>query len=131
MFKLAESLISKVVKGIAPIKIIEEYNEYAVDNLDNFIRNNKPANDRLWMMYKNLTVKKAQGKYNSELAPKLFMYLIKDAVKSMYKEWGSDGAMQVTKEDMQQAAKAYVDEFESMHDTGELDDFIPKKYRGK
>jgi hypothetical protein len=83
---------------------------------------------------KNLTVKKAQGKYDSAKAVKLYMYLMDNGAKKYFKQFGSPGMKWMDmfpKKARLEAAKEFVEEFEEAFDDGEYDEYIPKKYRKK
>jgi hypothetical protein len=85
--------------------------------------------DTFW---KNATIKKAQGKYNSALAVKLFGYAI-DQVLPVYgitkADLNSDGwSYQKTRTE---AAEELRDVFERRFAAGDFDHFIPKKYQKK
>jgi hypothetical protein len=83
-------------------------------------------------MLKNLTTKKASGKYDREKAIKLFMYLAEAGARSYAKtfgqsehEWHTIFPTSVRR----LAAVAWRDEFEQMYKEGQYDSFIPKKYQ--
>jgi hypothetical protein len=83
---------------------------------------------------KNLTVKKAQEKYDSAKAAKLYMYLMDNGAKKYFKQFGSPGMKWMDmfpKKARMEAAKEFVEEFEEAFDDGEYDEYIPKKYRKK
>jgi hypothetical protein len=86
---------------------------------------------------KNLMTKRAQGRYDSVKAVKLFMYLMDAGAKKYAKEHGSPYHRyskwneMFPKADRLQAAKAMVDDFEAEAKTGNYDEYIPKKYRKK
>jgi hypothetical protein len=81
---------------------------------------------------KNLTAKKASGKYDREKAVGLFMYLAEAGARLYAKtfgqgehEWHIMFPMPVRR----LAAVAWRDEFEQMFKEGQYDSFIPKKYQ--
>ena len=83
---------------------------------------------------KNLMTKKAQGKYDSKLAAKLYMYLVDNGAKKYVKEHGSKGYSWTTtfdKKTRMEVAKELVSSFESEAESGAYDNFIPKKYQQK
>jgi len=83
---------------------------------------------------KNLMTKHAQGRYNSALAVKLFMYLVDNGAKKYAKEHGGPGAKwndMFPKAVRVKAAEALRDSFEGEAEVGGYDDLIPKKYQGK
>jgi len=83
---------------------------------------------------KNLMTKHAQGRYNSALAVKLFMYLVDNGAKKYAKEHGGPGAKwndMFPKKIRTKTAEALRDSFEDEAKLGNYDDMIPKKYKGK
>lgn len=83
---------------------------------------------------KNLMTKRAQGKYDSAKAVKLFMYLMDNGAKKYHKEMGSPGQKWMDmfpKSARLEAAKAFVEDFESEAEEGSYDEYIPKKYQKK
>ncbi len=83
---------------------------------------------------KNLTVKKAQGRYDHNLAAKLFGYLVETGAKKYVKEFGS-GDMpwheMFPKKLRDAVAEELRDGFEIEYGYGNYDEFIPKKYQAK
>jgi len=83
---------------------------------------------------KNLATKKAQGKYNSELAVKAFMHLAESGARKYAKEFG-DGEHQWSKmfppNVRKIAAVEWRDEFETQFGHGDYDHLLPKKYQKK
>ncbi len=81
---------------------------------------------------KNLTIKKAQGRYDSAKAAKLFGYLVEIGAKKYNKEFGGGGSVW---HDMFPVAvrKAVAEElrdyFETESGLGNYDQYIPKKYQ--
>jgi hypothetical protein len=82
---------------------------------------------------KNLMTKKAQGKYDSEMSVKLWMYLMDAGAKKYAKDHANpnDWNTIFTKETRIEAAKMFRDEFEENAENGEYDKYIPKKYQNK
>jgi hypothetical protein len=83
-------------------------------------------------IHKNLMTKRAQGRYDTHKAVKLFMYLVDAGAKKYAKEHGSPGVKwndMFPKADRLQTAKAMVSDFEDEAESGSYDDYIPKKYR--
>ena len=83
---------------------------------------------------KNLMTKRAQGKYDSKLAAKLYMYLVDNGAKKYVKEFGSKGDnwnKMFDKPTRMNVATALVKSFESEAESGGYDEFIPKKYQKK
>jgi len=82
---------------------------------------------------KNLTAKKARGVYNSELAVKLFMYLVVNGAKKYVKEmssslpWNKMFSIPTRLE----VAKRLRDNFERDFEDEQYTNFVPKKYRPK
>jgi len=64
-------------------------------------------------IYKNLTLKKQQGKYNKALAQKAFLYLVNTGAKLYVKEYGGEVNDLFPKKIQQELAHEYVSEFES------------------
>lgn len=83
--------------------------------------------------FKNLVIKKAQGKYDPAKAPQLFMYLAERAARSYAKEFGNESEWKniFDKQTRMEASKELVSEFEELFADGELDKYIPKKYQKK
>lgn len=83
---------------------------------------------------KNLMTKHAQGRYNSALATKLFMYLVDNGAKKYAREHGGPGAKwndMFPKAVRTKTAEALRDDFEDEAKLGNYDEFIPAKYKGK
>lgn len=83
---------------------------------------------------KNLMTKHAQGRYDSEAAVKLFMYLVDNGAKKYAKDHGGPGANWnelFPKSERTHVAKMLRDDFEDEAKLGNYDDLIPKKYKGK
>jgi hypothetical protein len=81
---------------------------------------------------KNLATKKAQGKYNRELAVKAFMYLAEAGAKKYAKEHASSPAEWnkiFSVADRKQAATDWRDEFETEFELGNYNSLLPKKYQ--
>lgn len=83
---------------------------------------------------KNLTIKKAQGKYDSAKAAKLFGYLVESGAKKYVKEFAGDGSVwhEMFPVPVRKAvAEELRDYFETEHGFGNYDQYIPKKYQAK
>ncbi len=110
--------------------------EDAVKELELYFDNDRQLYDSKWNdYYKNLVVKKAQGKYDSKSAEKLFMYFIEKAARKYAKEFSSnekEWSTVFSKPTREQIAKDLVDEFESefKNNPKSFEKFIPKKYKG-
>ncbi len=85
---------------------------------------------------KNLTAKKASGKYNHDLAAKLFEYLVESGAKKYYvgsvgrKKLGDRSWSEMFPKALRAAvAKELRDKFEEEYAL--FDEFVPKKYRAK
>jgi hypothetical protein len=74
----------------------------------------------------NLTKKLASGKFDINQAPKLYRYLIDDGIKKYTKDFGG---IRLTKEQKDNLSKAYVNQFLEDADSGQFDEYIPKKYK--
>ena len=110
--------------------------QHAARELELYIDNDYQSyKDKVNSFYKPLTVKIAQGRYDSKLAAKLFMHLVDRAAKKYVQEHahGSDWHEVFSKSTREAVAKELVSEFEDVvkDDPDELEKFIPKKYRGK
>lgn len=88
------------------------------------------ANNSKWIdaFWKNATIKKAQGKYDSTKAVKLFRYAADRAWKEYKREYGDIDASTATRN---QAAIELVKDFEYAFNDGRFNEYIPKKYRAK
>jgi len=83
---------------------------------------------------KNLMTKHAQGKYDRQKAVKLFMYLVDNGARKYTQQHGSPGQKwndMFPKRVRLETAAALRDDFEDEAKTGNYDEYIPKKYRGK
>lgn len=78
---------------------------------------------------KNLATKKGQGKYDRDLAVKLFMYLAENGAKKYAKEFGGTWNLLFPKDVREHVSKEWRDEFETEFDLGNYDHLIPKKYQ--
>ena len=97
-----------------------------------FADNTQALQNQQMSIIKNLMSKRAQGKYDSRLAAKLFMYLVDNAAKMYVKEFDAPGTKYhkvFDKPTRMMAARLMTDQFESEADVGAYDEFIPKKYR--
>lgn len=130
----ARRMIESVVKGKFVERVLrEEVDTQSSDELDLYIDNERRLYNQKQMCFKNLTIKKAQGKYNRDLAPKLFSYLVDLAAKMYAKEFDSPQNWNkiFDKETRNQLCQELVTEFEKKHEAGEFEEYVPKKYRGK
>lgn len=115
-------------------RLVKIADDHSARELSLWIDNDsKLYNDKINTFFANLTRKKAAGKYDAATAPQLFMYLAERAAKSYAKEFGNESEWHqiFDKKTRMQVAKELVQDFEDMYSTGELDQFIPKKYRNK
>jgi len=80
---------------------------------------------------KNLTTKKASGKYDRDKAVTLFMYLAESGAKKYAREFGGVWHDMFPVPVRREVAKAWWDEFEVEYATGAYDDLKPKKYQKK
>ena len=78
---------------------------------------------------KNLATKKAQGKYNRDLAVKAFMHLAEAGAKKYTKEFGGTWNQIFSVPTRRHVATMWRDEFETEYELGNYDDLLPKKYR--
>lgn len=81
---------------------------------------------------KNLATKKAQGKYDHELAVKAFGYLADAGAKKYAKEFGSPGQPWNKMFDAgtrRRVSEALTKDFEGEYKLGNYDHLLPKKYR--
>jgi hypothetical protein len=81
-----------------------------------------------------LVAKKARGNYKSDLAAKLFGYLVESGAKKYYKEFGSGGlgwSGMFPKKVRDAVAAELRDSFEVEYGLGNYDQYIPKKYLPK
>jgi hypothetical protein len=99
-----------------------------------YIENDARLYESQWKpIQKNLTTKKAQGKYQKEGAVKLFGYLMDAAAKNYAIEHGDSAlwSKMFPKHDRLQAAKYFVELFEQGWKNGDFADYVPKKYQAK
>lgn len=85
---------------------------------------------------RNLRTKQAQGRYDHELAVKLFMYLAEAGARKYAREHGSgeqDWSMMFPKDVRLAVSREWRDEFETESALGNYDNetYLPKKYLGK
>jgi hypothetical protein len=83
-------------------------------------------------IYKNLINKKARGIYDSNLAVKLFMYLVDAGAKKYDKEFGSGGGewnKVFPKSTRLAVARELVQHFETEAELGNYDQYLAKKYQ--
>lgn len=81
---------------------------------------------------KNLTTKKAQGKFDPEEAVKLFMYLTETGAREYIKQHGSLGDVwhEMFPINVRRiVAQKWADEFEQEFALGNYDRLLPKKYQ--
>lgn len=131
----------QVYEKVEAVKVLwpgDDYNPEARE-LSLYIGNDEPLYRRLMdSFYPNLIKKLAQGRYNRDLAPKLFMYLVEEGAKKYTKEFSSPGDKwhQIfNKEVRMMVAVSLRDEFEQLIKGKELDEeylskHTPKKYKG-
>ena len=80
---------------------------------------------------KNLATKKANGKYDHNLAAKLFMYLAESGAKKYAKEFGGVWNLMFPVTVRKEVADEWRDEFEDEYKIGSYDALLPKKYQKK
>ena len=81
---------------------------------------------------KNLTAKKASGKYDSDKAVQAFMYLAETGAKEYIRQHGSPGDIwhEMFPANVRRAAAVkWRDEFEEEFKLGNYDHLVPKKYQ--
>jgi hypothetical protein len=93
-----------------------------------YISNDEPSYRRLQAMNINLARKKFKGIYDPEKAPKLYLYLVDDALKQYKKEYpDSDLAKEgMTKQDKLETAKSMTEDFENEFKEGEYNKYMQK-----
>jgi len=104
----------------------------AVRELQLFLENDGDLyRQKIVPIQKNLMTKLAQGKYDHEMAQKLFMYLVQDADKKYQKEFGSSSSgYMLSMASRKELCKILEEEFYAGAKDGEFDEYIPKKYSG-
>jgi hypothetical protein len=80
---------------------------------------------------KNLATKKANGKYDHDLAVKIFMYLAESGAKKYAQEFGGIWNLMFPMGVRKQVASEWRDEFEVEYKNGSYDHLLPKKYQKK
>jgi hypothetical protein len=80
---------------------------------------------------KNLATKKASGKYDHDLAVKLFMYLAEAGAKKYAQQFGGVWHVMFPVDVRRQVAAEWRDEFEVEYKNGSYDSMVPKKYQKK
>lgn len=80
---------------------------------------------------KNLATKKASGKYDHDLAAKLFMYLAEAGAKKYAQEFGGVWHAMFPMGVRKEIAGEWRDEFEVEYRNGSYDSLLPKKYQKK
>ena len=112
-----------------------ESDESVVAELKSFTENDGDIYRRTTTpILKNLTTKKAQGKYSSEKAVQAFMYLAEAGAREYIKQHGSPGDVWYEMFPInirREAAREWRDEFEAEHALGNYDRLLPKKYQTK
>lgn len=99
-----------------------------------YIENDGDLYRRQWQpIIKNLTIKVAQGKYDTEKAVKLFMYLMDNGAKQYAKEFATPGEWNkiFSRSDRMEAAREFTADFEHYFKEGYYNEYIPKKYAAK
>ena len=79
----------------------------------------------------NLITKIAQGKFDINLAPKIYKYLIEDGMKKYAKEYADPeyGKVMLNKAQKENLAKEYVNRFLNEAALGNYEEYLPKKYK--
>ncbi len=106
--------------------------EHAATELKLYIDNDADLyRQRYTPIVKNMTRKKASGKYDRDAAVKGWMYLVDDGAKKYHREFGSGGKWHdmFDKPTREAVAREFRDEFEVEYNLGNYDEYIPKKYR--
>lgn len=98
--------------------------ELSIDNDGDLYR------QRVSPIRKNLMTKIAQGKFDINLAPKIYLYLIDEGQKKFMKdvEDYKDYGVPITKAQKENLAKEYVNRFLDEAELGNYVDYLPKKY---
>lgn len=80
---------------------------------------------------KNLMTKKSKGIYDRAKAVKLYCYLMESGAKKYAKEFGNpnDWSRMFSPGTRKRAAEAFVEAFETEAESGNYDNFLPKKYQ--
>lgn len=92
-----------------------------------FIENYEPLNRQMDAIRKNLMTKIARGQFDEKKAPKIFIYLIDNGLKSYEKLHGD---IKLSKKEKEEMANNMVIDFMSEAEQGnyENETFLPKKY---
>lgn len=92
-----------------------------------FIENHQPLNRQMDAIRKNLMTKIARGQFDEKKAPKIFIYLIDNGLKSYEKLHGN---IELSKKEKEEMANNMVIDFMSEAEQGnyENETFLPKKY---
>lgn len=97
--------------------------------LELFIENDSDLyRQRIEPIHKNLMTKIAQQKFDINLAPKIYMYLIDAGIKKYNADYGG---MSLTRRKKENLAKEFVNNFLDEASYGNYEDYLPKKYQPK
>jgi hypothetical protein len=115
------------------IVIANDVDTSMIYEIKTYLDNNSKLHDQMTHMRKNLINKKAQGVYDSSKAPKLFAYLVEDAIKAYVEEFNMDQPWHtiMDKPSRDKLAEELTEEFEGEASTGEWDHLLAKKYQNK
>ena len=123
----AEKPMSTVSESRSSVKLSPEATKLLL-----YLENDDALYRRQYLpILKNLTAKKASGKYDSNLAVKEFMHLVTAALKKYaqdFDEIGFDNPAE-KKAALISVATELKNNFEDEYELGNYDSFIPKKYR--
>ena len=117
---------------------MNDYDPHAAQELLLWIKNDGDLyRQRYSPINKNLTIKKAQGKYDHDKAAKLFGYLVEAGAKRYDEE--VNGAKKYhgrippyfTKKVREAVAQELRDEFEDEWALGNYSEYVPMKYRAQ
>lgn len=113
----------------------EEIDRVMAVDLYSYIENDRDLyRQKREPILKNMTRKKASGKYDSEASIKGWMYLVDDGTKKYMREFGYTEASGpwhkvFPKPLREHVAGMFRDSFEAEYELGNFDEWIPKKYR--
>jgi hypothetical protein len=110
----------------------KEIDETSGTELEMYIENDSQLYSQQFIpIVKNLMTKRAQGKYDSKKAVKLFMYLMESGAKKYVKDFGGTWNIMFNKPTREWTAKRFVENFDNEAEIGGYDEYIPKKYQKK
>ena len=124
--------IKQIIKEELEKLFEEEVDEESVKELVLFITNDADLyRQQLQPIQKNLITKMARGVYDGNKAVKLFMYLMDNGAKKYAQEFDDISRWNVIfpKSVRIEAAKQFVEDFETEAQLGNYDNYLPKKYQ--